>query len=107
MPAPGGVREGGDDGVLALEGGDELRFGVGVADAVDGHVRREGRGGGVPAEDGDGEVRVAGEGGEDARAEVAAGAEDDDVLDGHVGLWEGMGWSMVQLKWRSRVVGNG
>lgn len=64
-----------DDSVLVFESGDELIEGIGVRDAVDFDVRREGGFGGGAGEDFNVacEAGVGVESGEDGRAEVAGG----------------------------------
>ncbi|KAH0489560.1 hypothetical protein TgHK011_009983 [Trichoderma gracile] len=76
----GGGADGGHDGVLAGEGGGQRVDGaeVGFDDADAGGEC--GRGGGVAAEDGDGEFVGGEERGEEDLANVAAGADEGDVL---------------------------
>ena len=66
-----------DDGILVFESGDELAKGIGVGDAVDFDVGREGGFGGGAGEDFDVacETGVGVEGGEDGGTEVAGGLE--------------------------------
>lgn len=66
-----------DDGILVFESGDELVKGIGVGDAVDFDVGREGGFGGGAGEDLDVacEAWVGVEGGEDGGSEVAGGLE--------------------------------
>jgi hypothetical protein len=65
-----------DDGILALEGFNELILGVGFGDGVYLDVGREGGFGRLAGEYGDGEVWVCVEGGEDGRSNITAGLKD-------------------------------
>ena len=66
-----------DDGILVFKSGEELVEGIGVGDAVDLDVGREGGFGGGAGEDFDVacEAGVGVEGGEDGGTEVAGGLE--------------------------------
>lgn len=83
LPGEGGDGDARDDGVLAGEGGGEVGEG-GEVDAEDADGGGEDGGGGGAGEDGDGEGGRGGEeGGQDGGADVARGADDGDVLEGH------------------------